>query len=103
MNVTVSAAGGKCSLMPLHDRLIIITSALKKYNDNNRIKIVVVVRTTRESIFYHYYIIYLFYYIFFFMIVVVEVSYTHIASLRRVLQLAFVKSIHECCHHFIKY
>ena len=38
MNVTVSAAGGKCSLMPLHDRLI-ITSALKKYDDNNRLKL----------------------------------------------------------------
>ena len=53
MNVTVNAAGGKCSLMPLDDRLIITTSALKKYNDNNNKLKLLYVRTTRRAFYYY--------------------------------------------------
>ena len=52
MNVTVNAVGGKCSLMPLDDRLI-ITSALKKYNDNNN-KLKLLYTYERGRAFYYY-------------------------------------------------
>ena len=74
MNVTVSAAGGKCSLMPLHDRLIIITSALKKYNEGEHHFIILLIIFITS--FYCCGVL--------FIVVVVEVSYTHIARWRRV-------------------